>query len=220
MKNKTLYIIVGILVVIGLYFAGRALFEPKIPSILTQEDIILVEERLDMAKNQLDVALEEEDDRKIFDAYMAIGSQYKLLSKYYKSVNAYDSAQLYNAEGLPHAFTGIYGVASAAERWNKALWALDEAISLDDQNSDYWLWKLEIMEQKTKATTDEINAEYKRAVETLLSPERVVLVYAGFLERIGKVGEAKMTLGALLASGYNVSFVSAELDRLTALTDE
>ena len=131
-------------------------------------------------------------------------------------MSAYEFASNYNVNNLPHPYTGMYSVASSAGKWNKALNSLEKAIALDELNTDYHIWKLEILEEKTKASNDTLMEEYEKAIDSVVTKDILKLNYSEFLERISNKEKALEILKSIDTESFeDGEFIEDKIEELS-----
>ena len=82
---------------------------------------------------------------------------------YAESIKYYKQAQRLDKKA-DTAHVGLYTAYQAQKKWNLALKSLDNAIKLYPENSQYWRWKLELMDETTPATYAELKKVYEEGL--------------------------------------------------------
>ncbi len=141
-----------------------------------------------------------------------IGSRYNEAISYYKTALKYSESDA--------AYAGLYIIYTAQNRWPDAELMLDKAIAINPEYTDYYKWKIGIMDEKTEATFDNLKTVYEDAL-TKVNPEtkiNLVTYFAGVAERNGQYSYAvSYWQHAILLYPGNTEIYQAEIDRLKAI---
>lgn len=73
-------------------------------------------------------------------------------------------------------YTGMYTVYLAQENWMKALEMLNKAIELAPVYPDYWSWKIELLDQKTNTSYEDLKLIYEEGLSKVDQKTKVNLV--------------------------------------------
>lgn len=165
MNKKIILLIVAIALGFGLYYYKDSLFPAK------NIDPATVSEKYNTAIENARTAFVNKD--------------------YKGSVKFYKEAIKYRKEDHT-AYAGLYVTYGAEEKWDLAMSSLDKAIELYPTSSDYWKWKMQLMDEKTDATYEELLAVLEKAFLEVEPKTKVNLVtyFAGVAEKEQKIDEA------------------------------
>lgn len=141
-----------------------------------------------------------------------------LAKRYDESLNYYNQALKYLNSDL--AYSGMFNVYSAQKDWVRAQSVLDKAIALNPLNTDYWKWKLTILDQQTNTSFAELKKIYEEGISKSLPRSRINLVihFARIAEGNGQKTEAINTWEyAIKLYPDNSASYQTEIDRLKSL---
>lgn len=134
---------------------------------------------------------------------------------YQKAISYYDEAKTYKNSDVVYA--GYYSVYSSQGKWDLAMKALDSATKLNPVNVDYYNWKLDLLDEKTGATFEELKAFYTNAL-TKVDPKlkiNLIVHFAVIAENNNKKAEAiSLWQEAMKVYPTNKDIYQAEIDRL------
>ncbi|MBP9819220.1 hypothetical protein KBC79_00625 [Candidatus Woesebacteria bacterium] len=150
-----------------------------------------------------------------FDAAMRNARKAFNANRYSEAITQYKKAIKYSENDT--AYAGLYTVYSAQNRWFDAEQMLDKAIQINPQFTDYYKWKIGIMDEKTNASFDELVAVYEKALLQVSPDSKINLVtyFAGVAERNGQYSYAMMYWKyAISLFPGNADVYQAEIDRL------
>lgn len=110
--------------------------------------------------------------------------------EYDKSIGYYNEAL--NYDKLDVVYSGMYVTHGAQNEWEKALMALNKAIELNPSYTDYWAWKLALLDERTITPFQDLKSVYNEGLLKVDSKTKVNLVtyFAGIAERNNEKQEA------------------------------
>ena len=125
-----------------------------------------------------------------FDATMANASKAFLAGNYTLALKYYNDALL--IKKLDVVYSGMFNVYSAQQNWVKAEWAINTALSLNSTYTEYWKWKLTLLDERTNATFTELKVIYNEGLAKGDRRTKINLVthFAVLAESNGEKGEA------------------------------
>lgn len=220
-KNKlTNYIIIGAVLIVLIFVIYRNVSKNKInnenPEANNQsitEEMADTSDELKDTPNSASVA--KSNDKEKFNSLIKLAQQSLIKKDYAKSMDYYNQALVYEKSDI--VYSGMFNVYSAQSNWNKALEVLDKAIEFNPGYTDYWAWKIQILDEKTGASFQELNAIYQKGYEASFDRTKLNLItfFANIADRNGEKIEAiglwnkAITLNPDMKSVYQ-----AEIDRL------
>jgi tetratricopeptide (TPR) repeat protein len=176
-KNQKyiLITIIGVLVLSGAVFlVARQGFENGTSS----KEQLSVEAPLEDGKVPVDsktsAGVTEEKDTVTFNTVMTSARTAFLKKEYTKAISLYNEALTYKKHA--GAYAGLTGVYSAQQDWTNALVSIDSAITIFPSNTDYWVWKITILNEQKHASFSELTSVYQDGLTKVSSDTKVNLV--------------------------------------------
>jgi tetratricopeptide (TPR) repeat protein len=214
-------IIAAILITAGIKYAldrsqEKAQIITQVDPNLSAEAKKLYEQRRDDAKKLVSEINDQTSADEKFNRYIALANAEFSLGNYSESKKWFLEALAVNPkhEGIWHTYSSLL---AAMKDYRGALGAVDKAISLKADNSDYWKWKIELL-KKYDYDNEEINDLYTEALQKTDNSINIITAYAVFLEEIGDLQGAKSYWEkAIDVNGANRSQYQAEIARLEKL---
>ncbi len=163
--------------------------------------------------NQEDVVITASPD---FSATMQKAQKAYGSKDYAGALAYYNQAATYsNKSDLP--YSGMFGVYSAQGEWLKAQTVLDTAISLNALNTDYWKWKLTVLDEKTATSFADLKKIYQEGMIKSTPKARINLVI--HFARIAETNNEKAEAMALWQKAIELNptmktIYQAEIDAL------
>jgi len=146
MKKRIITYIIILLVLLGIVF----IFVKKgntVEDFIKESETPLVEDKnKDIQKENSDEFIITNIDKEKFDSTIKPAQQALLRKEYTNAIKYYNEALVYEKSDV--VYSGMFNVYSAQENWDKALEALDKAIEIDPTYTEYWIWKIGIMNEK------------------------------------------------------------------------
>ena len=135
--------------------------------------------------------------------------------EYPKAIGYYDEAVLYSK--VDTVYSGLFTVYGAQGEWEKARASLDSAIALNPLYTEYWKWKLTVLDGKTASSFQDLQKVYEEGLLKGDKRTRVNLVthFASIAEGNAQKSEA-IALWEYAKQLYpqNGVIYQAEIDRL------
>lgn len=135
--------------------------------------------------------------------------------EYPKAIGYYDEALLYSK--VDTVYSGLFTVYGAQGEWEKARASLDSAIALNPLYTEYWKWKLTVLDGKTSSSFQDLQKVYEEGLLKGDKRTRVNLVthFASIAEGNAQKSEA-IALWEYAKTLYpqNGVIYQAEIDRL------
>jgi len=136
---------------------------------------------------------------------------------YAQAVSFFQEALTYNNRDEP--YSGLSFSYGAQGNWVKAREAIDSAISLNPLNTEYWNWKMTLLDEKTSASWADLKKVYNEALPKVDPKTKVNLVvyFAAMAEKNGEKTEAiALWEYAIELYPQNTLIYQGEIDRLAA----
>jgi tetratricopeptide (TPR) repeat protein len=236
------YIFVVVVLVIGLalyFFYGRGEKEFNIPEAIDETNLELqigeedstvesiendgIEDGGTTLENQAGVITSintsinttTDDTKARFNLAMADARSAFARGDYVGAVAHYNKALAIQKSDF--AYAGIYTVRTAQGDWTGAMIALDQAISVSPTNTDYWVWKLQILDEKMGTSFAEQKKVYEEGLIKTNPKTRVNLVtnFARIVETNGDDAYAvSLWQKAIELYPQNKDTYQSEIDRL------
>ena len=134
---------------------------------------------------------------------------------YPQSIVYYNQALSYQKEDT--VYSGLFTTYSAQGEWAKALNALDSAMNLNSRFTDYYIWKIGVLNEQTSASFQDLKKVYTEGLPKVDPATKINLVtsFATVAENNGQKAEA-ITVWEYAKKLYseNSSMYQAEIDRL------
>lgn len=137
---------------------------------------------------------------------------------YDKALAAYNQALSINDSDIP--YYRIFTVYSAQNQWSNAVESLNKAIGLNPLYTEYWVTKLQVLDEKLGKSLEELKVVYNEGFGKAHSQTKVnmVTVFAGIAEKHGDYSYAiSLWEKAIEVYPDSKSIYQAEIDRLQAL---
>lgn len=217
-KEKIKYSIVGLAVLVlvggGIYMYKRV---QKSEPVISQKNTEIVDTVSDSSKNSesLSVPTVSSDTALKFNTAMSRAQDAFQKKDYARAISFYKEALGYKKSDVVHA--GLYTVYSAQSDWIKARSALDIAIQLQPMYVDYWNWKIDLLDEKTSASYQDLKSVYTDALLKVDPKTKINLVthFARTTENNNQKNEA-INLWRYAIDIYpdNAHIYQSEIDRL------
>jgi tetratricopeptide (TPR) repeat protein len=153
----------------------------------------------------------EQYNRAIKNGSMLFGK-----GEYEKAIIAYDEALKYGKKDT--AYSGLFMTYSAQNNIEKARVALDNAISINPSYTDYWVWKLQLLDEKTDVSFVDLKKIYQDGLSKVDIRTKINLVtnFARMAENNYQKDEA-ISLWEYAEQLYpnNKDVYQTEIDRLS-----
>lgn len=134
---------------------------------------------------------------------------------YPQSIVYYQQALSYKKEDT--VYSGIFTTYSAQGEWGKAITALDSAMKLNPQFTDYYIWKIGVLNEQTSANYQDLKKIYTEGLSKVDPKTKINLItyFATVAENVGQKNEA-ISLWTYAKNLFpeNSSIYQAEIDRL------
>ncbi|MCM2338837.1 MAG: hypothetical protein NDI62_00045 [Burkholderiales bacterium] len=222
------YIKVGIIVSVIIILLGLGLyFKTDIQKLFsTQEPIIEDEVLLENEENEntevspeikagVEETKESVDLKAKFNEALKNAREAFVKKEYQKSLDYYNESLKYKNSDISYA--GMFSVYSVKGETAKAVEMLDKAIKLNPSYTEYWNWKLIILEEKTSASFADLKKIYEDGLTKVDYKTKVNLVtfFANIAERFNQKEEA-ISLWTYAQELYpqNKTLYQGEIDRL------
>ncbi len=152
-----------------------------------------------------------------FNTLMKEASTFIAKKDYRDAIKKYKDAIKYKNDDT--AYGGLYVAYTGMAAWGDAIDALNHAISLRETTTDYWRWKLSLLDEKTETSFADLEAIYKDGLDKVNPDTKVNLVttFAGIAENNGQISQAiSLWKYAITLSPDHQSVYQAEIDRLSS----
>ncbi len=217
-KEQKVYLVVavlGLLLAIGgvLYFKNYKKID-NVDVSSTKDQNQESNSEIDDSNNIVtDKAGTEEFNKYITDARTAfINKDYaKSLADYNKALGIFKADTVY---------AGMYTVYTAQGDWTNALSVLDKAIALKPSFTDYWIWKIGLLDEKTSTSFTDLKKVYNDALTKVDAKTKINIVtyFAGVAEDNNEIDESiSLWQYAKILFPDNSLVFQAEIDRLNKL---
>lgn len=125
-----------------------------------------------------------------FDTAMANASFAFLRGDYALALKHYNDALAIKKSDV--VYSGMFHVYTAQKDWLKAGEAVDGALALNSKYTEYWKWKLTLLDERTSATYTELNQIYQDGLVKSDPRTKINLVthFANVAESNGERAEA------------------------------
>jgi tetratricopeptide (TPR) repeat protein len=212
----------SVLLIITLIIIGFLVFkkdktseitEPENNSIGTTEDQGLLEN-----KNEGNIITPVSSfDKEKFNLAMNNAQKAYVNKEYAQAINYYNEALTYKASDK--VYTGLTLVYSSLNNWAKALESINLAIKINPLPPDYWNWKLDLMDEKTDSSYQDLKKVYNEGLYKVDQKTKVNLVthFTIIAENNNEIQEAiNIWKYAIELYPKNKTIYQAEIDRLQA----
>lgn len=213
-KKQLINIVAVILVIVGLFI----ILKNKVN--ISNNPIENIEEQPINAENSQQ---NEDSDIKTsimaeenFNQSMEKAQEYFSSKQYNLAIKSYEEALSYKNSDLP--YSGMFSVYIATANFKKAEESINKAISINSVNTDYWKWKLTLLDEKTNTNFSELKKIYEEGLAKSHPTSRVNLVihFAKIAEDNGQKQEAiELWEKAIELYPQNKNVFQAEIDRLS-----
>lgn len=152
-----------------------------------------------------------------FDAAMKNARNAFLARDYKNAIKQYNQALRFKNDDT--AYAGLFLVYGAQNDWKNARISIDKAIALAPANTDYYKWKIGMLDEKTDADYEALKAVYLDAIPKLNIKTKINLMtyFAGIAESNGQKQDAiSFWQSAIETYPQNKAIYQAEIDRLKA----
>jgi tetratricopeptide (TPR) repeat protein len=237
-KKYINYIIVGVMVVI-LVIAGLIDYKRGIDKDIENIDLTNIS---DVINNENEEVLIEGDNSSVlpgsasqntttkpkvevadinkvkFNTALSNGSTAFNTKDYSKAVTYFNEALSYNKSDV--VYVRLFSVYSAQGDWIRALEMINEAIVINPSYTDYWIYKLVAMDEKTNATFGELKTVYNDGLAKVDPKTKINLMtnFARIAENNGEKSEAiSVWTEAQKVYPQNQAVYQTEIDRLNSL---
>lgn len=153
-----------------------------------------------------------------FNTALANGSTAFNDKDYTKAISYFDEALTYSKSDV--VYVRLFSAYSAKGDWNKALEMIDQAIELNPTYTDYWIYKLVAMDEKTTASFTVLKAVYDQGMTKVDPKTKINLMtnFARMAENNGQKNEAIAVWNkAIEVYPQNKTVYQTEIDRLNKL---
>lgn len=220
-KNKIIAIsVVTIIIILGVLFYK---FKSNTKNEITENAVVNnttditnpVDQKTSSGVIKNNTSLSSTENDKNFNTAMTKAQTAFVKSDYGTAIDYYNQALKYKNTDL--VYSGMFNVYSAQSNWPKALEVLDKAISLNQINTDYWKWKITLMDERMNSSFTELKDIYTEGFNKSLPKSRINLVvyFAKVSENNGQKLEAiKLWQKAMELSPDNKNIYQTEIDRL------
>lgn len=150
-----------------------------------------------------------------FNQAIADGDKYLLKKDYLQAVAKYDEALEYIESQI--AYIRLFNTYNVIGDVDKALEAIDKAISLRPSHADYWGMRIQFLDEKTEATYDDLSKIYEEGIAKSSNDSKInlVLVFARIAENNGQNKDAaRLWQYAIELYPENTELYQVEIDRL------
>jgi len=150
-----------------------------------------------------------------FNTALSNGSTAFNAKEYDKAITYFDEALTYNKSDV--VYVRLFSAYSAKGNWTKALEMIDQAISVKPSYTDYWIYKLVVMDEKTNATFSELKNIYVDGLTKVDPKTKINLMtnFARIAENNGDKSEAiSIWTKAQTVYPENKTVYQAEINRL------
>lgn len=158
------------------------------------------------------------DNQSAFNAALKEGLDLFNAKKYDQSIAAYQKALKIKDSDIP--YFRIYNVYAAENNWTKAKDSLDQAIKRNPLYTEYWIVKLQVMDEKLHSSFASLKSTYDEAYQKVDSRTKpnLVTTFARIAESNGMKDEAIAAWQkAIEIYPANKATYQAEIDRLKSL---
>lgn len=150
-----------------------------------------------------------------FNTALSNGSNAFNQKDYTKAISYFNEALGYNKSDV--VYVRLFSAYSAQGNWTKALEMINQAISVNPVYTDYWIYKMVAMDEKTSATFGELKTVYNDGLNKVDPKTKINLLtnFARIAENNGEKGEAiSVWTKAIEVYPQNKAIYQAEIDRL------
>jgi tetratricopeptide (TPR) repeat protein len=190
-RTITIVIIVAILLGAGIYFykTSQKNTTPVTSTESNQvaaEDAVSADPTIDATEGDKPGTVAGESTDSKFNKAMTLARKAFVASHFNEALDQYKKALKYDEDDT--AYAGLYTVYAAQGKWVEALSMLDKAIALSVTNTDYYKWKIGLMDEKSDASFGSLRAVYEQALPVVDEKTKINLVtyFAGVAERNGE----------------------------------
>lgn len=227
-KNIVLGIVVVVLIIGGVYYAKTK--KAMAPDRVDDQEIPILNENNNFISNENENTLiNQEENSETIDNKSSIAKENKL--KFNTAMNnamiafgkgEYDKSIIYYNEALTFiksdkAYSGLFITYGAKKDWANAKIAIDKAIELNSLNTDFWIWKMQLLDEQTGTSFIDLKKIYTDGLSKVDPKTKINLVtsFARIAENNGEIEEAIAIWGyAKEIYPVNSLIYQQEIDRL------
>lgn len=150
-----------------------------------------------------------------FDLVMKNASKASLKGDYVLALKYYNDALLLKKSDV--VYSGMFNVYSAQQNWVKAEETINNALEINPKYTEYWKWKLTLLDERTSATFTDLKKIYEEALIKSDRRTKINLIthFATIAEYSGEKGEAiSLWEYAKEINSIKSAIYQAEIDRL------
>lgn len=174
-KNISISVVVVVLIVGGIFYIKNNSLK-KETSITPEQNVENTSKENIESSNATEKPSPEFADKEKFNTAMTNGSNAFVKGEYQKSLDFYEEALGYKKSDTVYAhFFTVYG---AQNNIDKARIAIDTAISLNPSYTDYWIWKIVFLDEKTTVSYLDLEKVYQDGMKKVDNKTKVNLVTA------------------------------------------
>jgi tetratricopeptide (TPR) repeat protein len=135
---------------------------------------------------------------------------------YNKAISYYDEALTYKKSDI--AYAGLYTMYLNQKNWTKALDSIDQAISINPTVSDYWKWKILVMDEGLHYGFSSLRNVYELGYPKVKSEQKINLV-TNFARLSENKGENQYSINlwqkAIELNPGSKTIYQSEIDRIS-----
>ncbi len=169
--------------------------------------------------NTVKPAIEAVDTNKAkFNTALSNGSNAFNQKDYTKAINYFNEALGYNKSDV--VYVRLFSAYSAQGDWTKALEMINQAIAVNPAYTDYWIYKMVALDEKTTASFAALKAVYDQGITKVDPKTKINLItnFARTAENNGEKGDAIASwTKAIEVYPQNKTIYQTEIDRLNKL---
>ncbi len=221
MKAQTKYIAIGALAV-AVIFGGAYYFAAieNQSSSIGESDLATNTDSTSNAtvstiSNTASASVGGSIDNQNFNLAMSDARKAFALKDYAGAIKNYTSALRYKNADTAHV--GLYTVYTAQSKWREALTELNKAIDISPDNTDYWKWKISLLDETTDTGYGSLKDTYTAGLKVVNSKTKINLVtyFAGVAERNNQKEDAIVAWqDAIALYPQSTAIYQAEIVRL------
>ena len=211
-------LIFATLIAIGILYFKKTTKNEEQKNIDLETNSIVKEDENTVPVNEIKSEDVPVDTQEKFNTAMMHARDAFQKKEYGQAISFYKQALVYKKSDVVHA--GLYTVYIAQSDWIKAQTALDAAIQLQPSYTDYWNWKIDLLDEKTNASYQDLKNIYVDALLKVDPKTKINLIthFARIAENNNEKNEAiNLWRYAIDVYPSNTSIYQAEIDRLEQL---
>lgn len=213
-KNISISVVAVVLIVGGIFYIKNNSLK-KETNITPEQNVENTSKENTESSPATEKSSPEFADKEKFNTAMTNGSNAFVKGEYQKSLDFYEEALGYKKSDTVYAhFFTVYG---AQNNIDKARIAIDTAISLNPSYTDYWIWKITFLDEKTSVSFLDLKKVYQEGFLKADIKTKVNLVtsFARVAENNYQKSEAiELWQKAIELQPENKTVYQAEIDRL------